>query len=259
MVLVVICNQCECSYSVQYFRPKGHFFFMRPLQNVQIIIGSARDERQGERVARWLTDEIARIPAAADLSIEVIDLRDWPLPFFNEHPASGKLDDTIVGEWMRKVAEADAYIIIAPEFNHSFSATLKNALDYGYKSWRDKPIAFVGYGGDVVGGARAVEQLRLVAIELQMAPIRNAIYLPGVRGQFDERGALRNPQLAVKVGPLVEQLLWWSRALKTARRQDEAEAKSNEAATKAVTNAASQVANKTANKRVAKALATASA
>ena len=197
---------------------------MRPIQHVQIIIGSARDERQGERVARWLTDEISSSPVAADLSIEVIDLRDWPLPFFNEHPASGKLDDTIVGEWMRKIAEADAYIIVAPEFNHSFSGALKNALDYGYKSWRDKPVAFVGYGGDVVGGARAVEQLRLVAIELQMAPIRNAIYLPGVRGQFDEHGALRNPQLAGKAPLLVEQLLWWSRALQAARQQDAAEA-----------------------------------
>ncbi|HUY78555.1 MAG TPA: NAD(P)H-dependent oxidoreductase [Ktedonobacterales bacterium] len=197
---------------------------MRPIQNVQIIIGSARDERQGERVAQWLTKEIANSPAAAEMAIEVIDLRDWPLPFFNEHPASGKLDDTIVGEWMRKVAEADAYIIVAPEFNHSFTGALKNALDYGYRSWRDKPVAFVGYGGDVVGGARAVEQLRLVAIELQMAPIRNAIYLPGVRGQFDERGALRNPQLATKVAPLVEQLFWWSRALQAARQQDEAAA-----------------------------------
>ena len=197
---------------------------MRPLQNVQIIIGSARDERQGERVARWLTDEIANTPAADEMFIEVIDLRDWPLPFFNEHPASGRLDDTLVGAWMRKVAEADAYLIVTPEFNHSFPAALKNALDYGFKSWRDKPVAFVGYGGDVVGGARAVEQLRLVAIELQMAPIRNAIYLPGVRSQFDERGELRNPQLSAKVGPLVEQLLWWSRALQAARQQDEAAA-----------------------------------
>lgn len=197
---------------------------MRPIQKVQLIIGSAREERQGERVAQWLTDEIAQSPAADEMAVEVIDLRDWPLPFFNEHPASGKLDDTIVGEWMRKVAEADAYIIIAPEFNHSFTAALKNALDYGYRSWRDKPVAFVGYGGEMVGGARAVEQLRLVAIELQMAPIRNAIYLPGVRGQFDEDGAPRNPQLATEVAPLVEQLLWYSRALQAARQQDAADA-----------------------------------
>jgi NAD(P)H-dependent FMN reductase len=180
------------------------------VQRIPIILGSTRDDRRGHLVAAWLLAHVQQHP---DIQTEIIDLRDWPLPFFNESPQRKGYSDPIVDRWIERIGDADGYIIIAPEYNHSFSGALKNALDYGLKAWRDKPVGFVAYGGETTGGARAVEQLKLVAIELGMAPIRHDITLPGIMHQFDKSGKLRDAAVEAKVAPFLDLLVRWSEAM----------------------------------------------
>src|SRR5262245_60409678 len=122
-----------------------------------IIIGSIRPNRFADHPAQWIA-EIAR--QRGDFEVEVVDLRDFPLPLFAEttSPAYGPSQDPVAQRWQQKVAEFDAYIFTAAEYNRGPTGALKNALDYSYKEWNRKPVSFVGYGG--VGGARAIEQLR---------------------------------------------------------------------------------------------------
>ena len=133
-------------------------------------------------------------------------------------PAYAPSKDEAAGRWQKKMAEFDAYIFTAAEYNRGPTAVLKNALDYAYKEWANKPVAFVGYGG--VGGARAIEQLRLIAIELQMAPIRTAVdilfpaYLAVVK---DGKKLSDFDYLNQNARDMLHQLLWWTNALKTAR------------------------------------------
>jgi NAD(P)H-dependent FMN reductase len=184
---------------------------------IGIVIGSTRPTRFGERPAAWIHG-IAR--ARTDLDFELIDLRDYPLPLFNEpgSPAWGPIKNEVAQRWAAKLAGLDGFILVTPEYNHGTSAVLKNALDYAYKEFVRKPVAFVGYGG--VGGARAVEHLRLVAAELQMASVRNAVHIAGndflsiwQQGKsFDEF-----PHLAQAAAGMLDELAWWARALKTAR------------------------------------------
>ncbi len=180
------------------------------MQRIPIILGSTRDDRRGHLVANWLLDQVQQHP---DIASEIIDLRDWPLPFFNESPARGGYSDPIVAQWVARIGAADGYIVISPEYNHSFAGVLKNALDYGFKAWRDKPVGFVAYGGETTGGARAVEQLKLVAVELGMAPIRHDIVLPTIAHQFDAEGKLRDKAIAAKVSPFLDLLVAWSQAM----------------------------------------------
>jgi NAD(P)H-dependent FMN reductase len=188
---------------------------MKP--KIGIVIGSTRPTRFGERPAAWIHG-IAR--QRTDLDFELIDLRDYPLPLFNEpgSPAWGPIKNEVAQRWAAKLAGLDGFILVTPEYNHGTSAVLKNALDYAYNEFVRKPVAFVGYGG--VGGARAVEHLRLVAAELQMASVRNAVHIAGSdflsiwqQGKsFDEF-----PHLAQAAAGMLDELAWWTRALKTAR------------------------------------------
>ena len=131
-----------------------------------VVIGSIRPNRFADHPAQWIA-EIAR--QRGDFDVEVIDLKDYPMPLFGEEasPAYAPSKSEVARRWQQKVAGFDAYVFTAAEYNHGPAPVLKNALDYAYNEWSNKPVAFVGYGG--VGGARAVEQLRLNAIELQMA------------------------------------------------------------------------------------------
>jgi NAD(P)H-dependent FMN reductase len=144
---------------------------------IHVIIGSTRQNRFSEKPARYIFDELKK---KEGIQVELIDLRDWPLPFFDEpiSPArlKGNHSNDFVNKWAAKVGEADGYIIVTPEYNHGYPAILKNALDWVFAEWNKKPVGFVGYGN--AGGARAVEQLRQVVIELQMVPMSNAIAIP---------------------------------------------------------------------------------
>jgi len=126
--------------------------------------------------------------------------------------------NAIAQQWAAKMAEFDAYIFVTAEYNHSIPAVLKNALDYAYAEFNRKPAAFVGYGG--VGAARAVEQLRLICVELQMAPLKHAVHI----GMIEFLGIWRQgkdfadyPHLAQAAEVMLDDLLWWTNALKTAR------------------------------------------
>jgi NAD(P)H-dependent FMN reductase len=184
---------------------------------VAIVIGSIRPNRFADRVAQWIATA-AR--ARGDFDVEVIDLKDYPMPLFAEEaaPAYAPPKDPVARRWAEKVAGFDAFIFTAAEYNHGPTAVLKNALDYAYAEWRGKPAAFVGYGG--VGGARAVQQLRLQGMTLQMAPISTAVHIlfPDYMAVVKEGKTLGDfDHLNLNAKQMLDQLVWWARALKAAR------------------------------------------
>ena len=145
------------------------------LMLVQVITGTTREGRFSERVAGWVVDHLG---ARDDLEVELVDLRDHPLPFFDGTAPARTLRDyprrTSPGSG-RRIDRADGYIVLTAEYNHGYPAVLKNAMDWTFVEWRRKPITFVGWGN--VGGARAIEQLREVAVEFEMAPLRYAVHI----------------------------------------------------------------------------------
>lgn len=188
--------------------------------NIGILIGSTREGRFSEHAAKWLyglghTHE--------SLNVELIDLRDHPLPFLegsgNPSQMNGIYSDPNAATWAAKILSLDGYIVVTPEYNHGYSAVLKNAFDHIFGEFASKPIAFVAYGS--VGGARAVEQLRLVAIEHQMAPIRNAVHIMAPWFLRETDGSLKAGALDSYAGAadgMFTQLAWWASALKSARQ-----------------------------------------
>ncbi|MCL5224312.1 MAG: NAD(P)H-dependent oxidoreductase, partial [Patescibacteria group bacterium] len=152
---------------------------------LRVILGSTRQGRLGDKLAKWIHD-LAK--ERGDLDVELLDLRDYPLPFLGEEARSASEPaDKLIAAWATKVSEADGFIIATAEYNHGYPAVLKNALDSIKNEWSNKPVAFVSWGG-VSGGARAVEQLRQVVVELQMVPIRNAVHIPFVWNLMDDDG-----------------------------------------------------------------------
>ena len=145
---------------------------------IAIIISTTRAARFGEKPAKWIRDIAA---ARGDMSVELIDLRDYPMPFFDEVASNmwAPSKNEVAQRWQKKVAEFDGYIFVTAEYNRGVPAVLKNALDYAYPEWNRKPAAYVGYGS--VGAARSIEQLRLICVELQMAPTHTGVHHPGRR------------------------------------------------------------------------------
>lgn len=181
---------------------------------IQVIIGSVREGRISKPVADWLQEQLS---SRSDFELEVVDLKEWDLPMFAfaKSPAAGNYQDPLQVKWGESVASADGYIFICPEYNHGYSAVLKNALDWVYGEWNKKPVAFVSFGG--VAGARAVEQVRGVAVELKMAPLRDAVHIKDVWGKMKD-GALQADAADLKqLGTCVDELVWWASALKIAR------------------------------------------
>lgn len=183
---------------------------------IKVIVGSTRANRFSEKPAQWIFELAKQRP---DLDVELLDLRDYPLPFFEEALPPGLAKDEysnpVVMRWRDKIREADGFIICTPEYNHGYPAVLKNALDYVYLAWSRKAVAFVSWGG--AGGARGVQQLRQVAVELDMAPLRFAVHIQNpwfIKGE-EEIAADPQHQHAAKV--LLDQLTWWTSALKRAR------------------------------------------
>jgi len=188
------------------------------MKNIQVIIGSVREGRLGKRIADWLLSEIGNNP---DFNFEVIDLKDWHLPMKMETalPASGSYSDPQTIKWATKVAKADGYIFITPEYNHGYPASLKNAIDHLYLEWQKKPVAFVGYG--VLGAARSIEQLAQVTSQIGMMPLQmSSINIISLRDAFDEDGKLMGDHVKGNIEKMIEQLNWWADALKTARNKE---------------------------------------
>jgi NAD(P)H-dependent FMN reductase len=184
-----------------------------------VVVGSTREGRRGKAVAEWFLEQ-ARHVSADDW--REVDLAEMALPWFRSaaSPAAGSLDPhPALAAWSRLVAESDGFVWVTAEYNHGYPAALKNAIDHLYREWVRKPVALVSYGGPA-GGARAAEQLRQVAVELQMAPTRFGIHLPMVGRLMDAAGHLAAPDAVAGVAPLVEDLRWWALALKVAREAD---------------------------------------
>lgn len=187
---------------------------------IQIILGSTRPGRFSAELLPWLKEAVNE---TAGFTYEVLDLRDYALPFYDSSISAASVKDgqytnAEVHRFAAKIAEADAYVIVAPEYNHGYTAVLKNALDSIYAEWNNKAVGFIAYGS--VGGGRVVEQLRQVAIELQLAPIRNAVHIQAPWLLRDEAGKLKDGVLDAYTGSLqnmLAQLQWWGKALQTAR------------------------------------------
>lgn len=186
---------------------------------VGVIIGSTRKGRFSEQVAQWVFAEIQK---QNGIDAELLDLRDYPMPFFDEEvpPSSkeGPYANEAAAAWEKKVEEKDAFIVVTAEYNHGYPAVLKNAFDYTYKAWNKKVIGFVSYGS-IAGGARAVEQLRGVAAELQMASTRTAVHIPNPWEKLDDSGKLKTADFEHPLSTLFEQISWWGNAAKAARAQ----------------------------------------
>ena len=189
------------------------------MPKIGIIISTDRDTRFGDKPARWIYDEASK---RRDLEFEIVDLRDFPLPFFNEVASNLWIptQNEVGVRWQQKIAEFDGYIFVTAEYNHSISGVLKNALDFAYTEWNKKPAAYVGYGS--VGAARAIEQLRLIHVELQMAPLHKGVHIQG--GDFmavwqggQSLESLTYLQPGVK--DMLDELAWWTNTLKAAREQ----------------------------------------
>ena len=183
---------------------------------IAIILGSTRETRFGERPARWL-HELAQ--ARGDAEYRLVDLRDYPLPFFDapKPPAAAPVEHPEARRLAAVVDASDGFVFITAEYNHSIPAVLKNAVDHLYTEWNRKPAAILAYGG--VGGVRATEALRLITIELQMVPLRNAVNI--ARPEFGELRSGKDfsdfPALGQAAARMLDDLLWWTHALKTAR------------------------------------------
>ena len=143
---------------------------------IGIVISTTRATRFGHKPAEWVKSIAA---GRSDMAVEILNLRDYPMPFFDEVASNAWVPTTndVAQRWQKKVAGFDGFVFVTAEYNHGIPAVLKNALDYAYPEWNKKAAALVGYGA--VGGSRAVEQLRLIAAELQLATIRTGVYIQG--------------------------------------------------------------------------------
>jgi len=182
--------------------------------NIGIILGSTRPGRKGGQVAEWV---LAQAASRSEATYELIDLADFALPHLDEvMPASmGQYENAHTKSWANKIAEFDGFVFVTPEYNHSTSGALKNALDFLYQEWNNKAAAFVSYGGG--GGMRAVEHLRLIVGELQMADVRAQVSF-SLHTDFENYTTLvPGAQHAAGIATVFDQVESWSGALRTVR------------------------------------------
>jgi NAD(P)H-dependent FMN reductase len=174
------------------------------MKKVMVIVGSVRKGRTAEKVLPLVTNELRKHPG---LELDIADLKDIPLPFY-DHPQSPSTpgftyEHPLTAEWAKRVAAADGFIFLTPEYNHSTTAVLKNAIDWVYEGWNHKPVAFVSWGVDK--GVRAVEHLRQIVQWPLMRPLRNATYIPAYTA-FDHEGRLLDDSIPKKLERTVDQL-----------------------------------------------------
>ncbi|MFJ9585042.1 NADPH-dependent FMN reductase [Streptomyces acidicola] len=178
---------------------------------VTLVIGSNREGRFGSVVADWL---IGRIRSHGDFEVDVVDVAKVPLPTtLSPSPEATEALAAVTP----KLSSADAFIVVTPEYNHSYPAALKNLIDWHFHEWRAKPVALVSYGG-ISGGLRAAEHLRQVFAELHATTVRDTVSFHNAHGSFDDSGRLKDPSApdaAAKV--MLDQLAWWGRALREAK------------------------------------------
>ena len=186
------------------------------MTRIGIILGSTRPGRNGEQVARWVYEQASR---RTDATFELIDLLDYPLPHLDEAlpPSMGQYQNAHTHEWAAKIASYDGFVFVTPEYNHSTSGVLKNAIDYLFAEWNNKAVGLVAYGA--VGGARAIEHLRLVVGELKMADVRTGVTL-SLHTDFEGFSRLRpGPHQMQALNTMLDELLAWSAALTPMREE----------------------------------------
>ena len=187
---------------------------------ISVIVGSTRQGRFSEKPARWI---FQRLKNRGGVDARLLDLRDFPMPFFDQPvppamPGRPAYENEVVKKWTAEIARSDGFVFVTPEYNYGPSAVLKNALDWVYPEWNRKAAAFVSYGSAM--GARGIQQLRLTAIELQLAPVRSSVYIPVATlwAHFqggDVDAGLTELEAAAKT--MIDDLVWWTAALKAAR------------------------------------------
>jgi len=181
---------------------------------IAIIIGSTRPGRVGESVARWVY-QIAQ--QRDDAEFELVDIKDFNLPLLDEPgtPGMGEYTKPHTKVWSAKIACFDAFVFVTPEYNHATSGALKNAIDFLYAEWNNKAAGFVGYGG--AGGTRAVENLRLIMGELEVADVRKQVML-SLHDDFENYTVFKpQPRHEKSVNDMLDQVIAWGSALKTLR------------------------------------------
>jgi NAD(P)H-dependent FMN reductase len=187
---------------------------------ISVLVGSTRQGRFSEKPAHWILQQLKK---RADVDVRLLDLRDFPMPFFDQQvpPAlAGRApyENDVVKKWTGAIAQSDGFVIVTPEYNYGPAAVLKNAIDWVYPEWNRKAVAFVSYGG--TGGVRSVQQLRETAIEIQLAPVRSSVHIPVATLWAHFQGGDVDAGLAELEGPagiMIDDLLWWTAALKKAR------------------------------------------
>ncbi len=180
------------------------------MTRIGIILGSTRPGRRGEVVAEWV-NEIAQ--KRTDAEFDLIDLADYPLPHLDEPmpPAMGQYQNQHTKDWAATIAQFDGYVFVTPEYNHSTSGVLKNAIDYLYAEWNNKAMGVVSYG--VIGGARAAEHLRLIAGELKMAAVRTNVTLSLITDFKNFTDLVPGEYQAPALDTLLGEVIAWSEAL----------------------------------------------
>ena len=190
---------------------------------ISVIVGSTRQGRFSEKPAQWIFEHLRK---RKEVEARLLDLRDFPMPFFDQAvppsmPGRPPYPNEVVQKWTAQIGASDGFVFVTPEYNYGTSAVLKNAIDWVYPEWNRKAAAFVSYGSAM--GARAVQQLRETAIEVQMAPIRSSVPLPVATLWAHFQGGEVNKGLAEmdqQAAAMIDDLLWWTSALKTARTLD---------------------------------------
>jgi NAD(P)H-dependent FMN reductase len=194
---------------------------MKHMTIISVIVGSTRQGRFSEKPAQWIFEHLGK---RKEIEARLLDLRDFPMPFFDQAvppsmPGRPPYPNEVVQKWTAQIGASDGFVFVTPEYNYGTSAVLKNAIDWVYPEWNRKAAAFVSYGSAM--GARAVQQLRETAIEVQMAPIRSSVPLPVATLWAHFQGGDVNKGLAEmdqQAAAMIDDLLWWTSALKTARQ-----------------------------------------
>ncbi len=180
-----------------------------------IIVGSTRPGRLGESVAQWVYNEAKK---RTDSTFEVVDIKDYNLPLLDEPvpPSLGNYQFEHTKRWAEKIASFDAFVFVTAEYNHSMTGALKNAIDFLYAEWNNKAAGFVSYGG---GGLRAVEQLRQIMAEIQIADVRAQVRL-SLADDFENWTVFKPSEVHAKsLQAMLDQVVSWGNALKTVRNQ----------------------------------------
>lgn len=187
---------------------------------ISVIIGSTREGRFSDKPASWIADHLRQRDG---VETRLLDLHDFPMPFFDQPvppamPGRALYPNEVVQKWTAAIAQSDGFVFVTPEYNYGTSAVLKNAIDWVYPEWNRKAAAFVSYAG--TAGIRSVQQLRETAVELQLAPVRSSVHIPVATLWAHFQGGDVNAGLAELAEPaakMIDDLLWWTAALKTAR------------------------------------------